>query len=91
MNTEYLLACGVVWRSTADPEAGWELVESLESQDPRLRVLAQAFLVEGGLKSMELLEEALAAGMVSTERVGPCMVEILFLQQARARSEAFYD
>jgi len=27
MNPDYMLACGIVWRKTADPEAGWELVK----------------------------------------------------------------
>ncbi len=30
MNTDYMLACGVVRRRTADPEAGWDLVDGLK-------------------------------------------------------------
>ena len=37
MNTDYMLACGVVWRKTADPEAGWDLVDGLKSRDPEVR------------------------------------------------------
>ena len=80
MNTETLLACGVVFRSTADPEAGWKLVEGLESPDPVLRMLAQTFLVEGGAASMSILEAALSAGVVSTEIVAPCIAELLRAQ-----------
>jgi hypothetical protein len=77
MNADYMLACGIVWHKTADLEAGWELVEGLESADPRVRVLAQALLVDSGEHSMRLLESALAAGAVSPEAAGPCMAEIL--------------
>jgi len=34
MDVNYTLACGIVWRKTADPEAGWELVAALKSSDP---------------------------------------------------------
>ena len=64
MNTDYVLACGVVWRRTADPEAGWDLVEGLESRDPELRLLAQTFLVESGEHAIGLLESALAAALL---------------------------
>jgi hypothetical protein len=77
MNASYMLACGIVWRKTADPEAGWELVEALESPDPRLRFLAQSLLVENGEHSMDLLESAVATGIVSPQVAGPCMTEIL--------------
>lgn len=83
MNADYMLACGVVWRKTADPGAGWELVEGLESRDPALRVLAQTLLVESGESSMGLLESALAAGVVDPNVAGPCMAEILRIRQAK--------
>ena len=83
MNADYMLACGVVWRKTADPEARWELVEGLESRDPALRVLAQTLLVESGDKSMGLLESALAAGVVNPDVSGPCMAEILRIRYAQ--------
>jgi hypothetical protein len=86
MNADYMLACGVVWRKTADPEAGWELVEGLESQDPALRVLAQTLLVESGDSSMGLLESALAAGVVNPDVAAPCMAEILRIRYANART-----
>ena len=78
-----MLACGVVWRKTADPEAGWDLVEGLESKDPQLRLLAQSLLVESGESSMGLLESALAAGVVNPEVAGPCMAEILRIRRAK--------
>jgi hypothetical protein len=83
MDPVYMLACGIVWRKTADPEAGWELVEGLESPDPCLRLLAQTLLVENGEHSMDLLESAVATGKVSPQVVGPCMAEILRAGQAR--------
>ena len=85
MDADYMLACGIVWRKTADPEAGWELVDALESRDPRLRLLAQSLLVENGEDSMDLLERAVATGMVSPKAAGPCMAEILGGRQAKQR------
>lgn len=82
MNPDYMLACGIVWRKTADPEAGLELVEGLESGDPGLRLLAQMLLIESGEHSMGLLESALAAGVVSPDAAGPCLAEILRIRCA---------
>jgi hypothetical protein len=83
MEVDYMLACGILWRTTADPEAGWELVEGLESRDPELRLLAQSLLVESGENSMGLLESALVAGAVNPDLAGPCMAEILRSRQAK--------
>ena len=83
MNADYMLACGVVWRKSADPEAGWELLEGLESRDPALRVLAHTLLVESGDNSIGLLESALAAGVVNPDVAGPCMAEILRIRYAK--------
>ena len=87
MNADYILACGIVWRKTADPEAGWQVVEALESHDLRVRVLAQTFLVGSGEQSMRLLESAVAAGEVRPEIAGPCMAEILQNQQVDAAED----
>ena len=87
MEASYVLACGIVWRKTSDPEAGWELVEALESADPRLRSLAQALLAESGKPSLDLLENAVAAGKVSPQVAGPCMAEILRCGHARQSNE----
>jgi hypothetical protein len=83
MDANYILACGIVWRKTADLEAGWELVEALQSSDPSLRMLAQTFLVETANNSMDLLEGAVASGVLRPEVAGPCMAEILRSGQAR--------
>jgi hypothetical protein len=83
MDANYMIACGIVWRKTADPEAGWDLVEALESSDPGLRLLAQSLLVENGEDAMDLLESAVAGGRVSPEVAGPCMAEILRGRQAK--------
>ncbi len=83
MDANYVLACGIVWSKNADLEAGWELVEALESPDPRLRLLAQSFLLENGEDSMDLLESAVARGSISPEAAGPSMAEIL--RSARVR------
>jgi hypothetical protein len=83
MNPDYLLACGIVWRKTADPDAGLDLIEGLESADPKLRVLAQMLLVESGEDSVGLLESALAAGVVSPAAAGPCIAEILRIRYTK--------
>lgn len=82
MNPDYMLACGIVWGKTADPEAGLDLVEGLESGDPKLRLLAQMLLVESGEDSMGLLQSALATGALSPEVAGPCIAEILRIRFA---------
>jgi hypothetical protein len=82
VNADYMLACGIVWRKTADPEAGWELVEGLESTDQH-SACSQTLLVESGDKSMGLLESALAAGVVNPDVAGPCMAAILRIRYAQ--------
>ncbi|HEV2400229.1 MAG TPA: hypothetical protein VGS27_25045 [Candidatus Sulfotelmatobacter sp.] len=77
MDADYIVACGIVWRKTADPMAGQELVEALESNDQELRTLAQSLLAECGEVSMSLLESAVATGVLNPELAGPCMAEIL--------------
>ena len=77
MDVDYMLACGIIWRKTADPVAGWELIEGLESQDPHVRQIAQTILVECGEPSLSLLESAIATGTVTLDSAGACMAEIL--------------
>jgi hypothetical protein len=77
MDAIYILTCAIVWRKTADPEAGWELVAGLQSRDPQLQFLAQTLLVESGEEAMGLLERALTIGAVSPQAAAPCMAEIL--------------
>lgn len=93
MNLDYVLACGVVWRKTADLFAGCELVEALESDDPYVQLTAKAILVQGGEPSIDLLESALAAGIVGAESAGSCMAEILGAQAQKEffRSEQFVN
>jgi len=83
MTAVYMLACGVVWRATADPEAGWDLVDGLKSCDPEVRLLAQTLLIESGESSMGLLESALSVGIVDPDVAGPCMAEILRIRYAK--------
>lgn len=77
MDALYILTCGIVWRKTADPEAGWGLVAGLESTDPELRLVAHTLLVERGEEAMGLLESAVRMGAVSPQAAAPCMTEIL--------------
>jgi hypothetical protein len=77
MEVDYMLACGIVWQRTADPVAGMELIEGLESKDPCIQEIAKTILVECGEPSMKLLESAVTAGIVSPDSAGPCMAEIL--------------
>lgn len=77
MEADYIVACGVVWRKTLDPVAGTELVESLQSEDQEIRLLAQTILAESGAASMSLLESAVSNGLVNPEFAGPCMAAIL--------------
>ena len=82
MDANYMLACGIVWRKTADPDAGWELVGALASPDPELRQFARDMLVQRRdnammLLAMMLLEDAISAGVLTPEVAGPCMVELL--------------
>ena len=77
MKADYIVACGVAWRKTADPVAGWELVEGLQSEDQEVSLLAQTLLAESGEASMSLLESAVVTGAINPERAGPCMAAIL--------------
>lgn len=77
MDANYMLACGIVWRKTADPDAGWGLVEALASPDPELRQFARDMLVERRDNAMTLLEDAISAGVLTPEVAGPFMVELL--------------
>jgi hypothetical protein len=77
MNANYMLTCGIVWRKTADPDAGWELVAALASPDRELRELARAMLVLRRDIAMLLLEDAVGTGILTPEAAGPCMVELL--------------
>lgn len=77
MDETFIIACGVVWRKTADPEAGWSLVAALDSPDPSIRSLAEAMLSAGADDSLALLEAAVAAGVLSPEKAAPCISQLL--------------
>ena len=77
MDAEYTIACGIVWHKTADPEAGWDLVDALRSPDPYIRQLAQNLLASRGEESMRLLEDAIGMGILTPEAASACMAEIL--------------
>jgi hypothetical protein len=72
-----MVACGIVWRNTADEDAGWELVTALGSPDPELRQIARQMLAEQRDNAMELLEAAITAGILTPEAAWPCMGEML--------------
>ena len=77
MNPDYVIACGLVWRKTGDPEAGWELIEALESADPSVRAVARLLLVDQGEDSLLLLEDALVTGTLKPATASECMAEIM--------------
>jgi hypothetical protein len=77
MNTNYMMACGIVWRKTADPDAGWELVEALCCPDAGIRHFARNMLVERRNDAIALLEDGITAGVLTADIAGPCMVELL--------------
>lgn len=77
MDAEYVLACGIVWRKSADPDAGWELVEALASPDPELRQFAWEMLLHRRDNAMAILEGAVGTGVLTPEVAGPCIVELL--------------
>ena len=77
MDANYMLACGIVWRKTADLDAGWELVEALASPDPDLRQLARDMLIQRRDNAMALLQDAVGVGVLTPEVAGPCIVQLL--------------
>jgi len=79
-DVHYVLVCGRIWHETADPVAGWELIAALNSDDLYLREIAKAILVECGLPSMRLLENAFANGSVTPDSAGECLAEIFRAQ-----------
>lgn len=77
MNDGYLLACGIVWQKTGASDAGWELIEALRSRDPYLRSVAAVVLVGSGLRSLELLQDAVRNGALTPEQATPCIMDLL--------------
>ena len=87
MDANYMLACGIVWSKTADPDAGWELVGALASPDPELRQFARDMLIQRRDNAMVLLEDAVGDGVLTPEAAGPCVVELL--RAGRSGSSGF--
>lgn len=48
MKADYIVSCGIAWRKMADPAAGSELLEALQSEDQESSLLAHALLAESG-------------------------------------------
>jgi hypothetical protein len=65
MDLRYVFACGIVWRYTADAEAGWELIRALADWDGDVQELAAMMLADEPRTSMDLLNAAVAAGAIS--------------------------
>ncbi len=90
-----MLACGIVWSKTADPDAGWELVKALASPDPELRQFTRDMLMHRRDNAMHSLRALLAqafslpkwrdpASSNCFERVGP-VFPIFWWQATRER------
>lgn len=77
MDSLYVIACGIVWAKTDDPEAGEELVLALGSDDEEERCVAQVLLAEAGPSSIRLLERALTAGRIKPQQALPCMQKLM--------------
>lgn len=65
MDLRYVFACGIVWRYTADPEAGWELIRALRDDDRDVQDLAALILADNSQDSSSLLTAAIAEGAIS--------------------------
>ncbi len=65
MDLRYVFECGIVWRYTADPEAGWELIRALRDHDRDVQELAVLMLAGELQESPLLLNAAVAAGAMS--------------------------
>jgi HEAT repeat protein len=67
MDLRYVFACGIVWRYTADPEAGWELIRALRDDDRDVQDLAALMLADESQDSSSLLTAATAGGAISAK------------------------
>ena len=76
MDSIDLIACGILWRKTEDPDAGWELIEGLHSPDPELSTVAESMLVQAGWPSVGLVERALELGLLRPSEAGRCMAAL---------------
>jgi hypothetical protein len=64
-----LLAAGSVWRLTGQGTAGRALITAVTSSRPDDRVLAGILLTRAGDRSVQLIRDALAAGLDPTDLV----------------------
>lgn len=83
MDLRYVFACGIVWRYTADPEAGWELIRALRDSDRDVQELAALALSDNSQDSLPLLNAAIARGAIS----GKDAAEVLGSMIAKAANE----
>jgi hypothetical protein len=51
----YLLACVILWRNTADMNAGWEVIRALASPDPLIRQIVAGILSKQSLGFIPML------------------------------------
>ena len=65
MDLRYVFACGIVWRYTAEPDAGWELIRALRDDDQDVQDLAALMLADNSQDSPSLLNAAIAGGAIS--------------------------
>ncbi len=82
-----LLIYGSLWRNSAHPQAGWELIRSLGSADPRARAIAQELLVDAGPQSIELLQVAVASGAATGKDAADCIAAFLMDEGQRPTLE----
>ena len=62
-----------LWEKTADDEHLWELVGNLQSPNPEVRGAAQVCLVEAGPRSIQLVQAAVASGLLPGAIAADCI------------------
>ena len=60
MDAGDVILCGLIWAQFREHQAGLQLIEAIESDDPELQVLAEVMLDQAGLCSRELVRDAIA-------------------------------
>jgi len=60
MDATDIVLLGLVWAQFRRPEAGIQLIDAIESDDPEIVSLAAAMLEQEGLCSKELVNEAMS-------------------------------
>jgi predicted deacylase len=72
-----VLVSGSLWLKGGHEQSGWELIRCLQSVDPDICGIARQFLVEAGLRSVVLLQAAVASGELSGKLAADCMAKTL--------------